>query len=265
MPAGSRNPGAGIPTSFSALCASGFVILQYRLNFELQIDVLAYQHASRLECCVPVQTPVFTVDGRARLEGNLIVSERIAPGAEVFTLELDLLRDTTHRQLADQREPGAIHILDPCTLEGNGRIFVRIEEIGRAQVRVALFIIRGDRRRLSSAFGFDRREIVRIQAHDAFEVLEGATDLAESEVAHSESESRVRRIDGVGVYLDILSGAVHGIPQSLISVFGSIPFSNLDCRGNLQIALSGVLSNLGQQRDQRFQLFGVEGSKRSLL
>src|SRR5690606_3853181 len=75
------------------------------------------------------------------------------------------------------------------------RVVVNLEEVGRAEVLVALRITCRDRVRLDHTLSLERLQCVRLHAHNPFELFEATTHLAESHVAHRKSETRMRRID----------------------------------------------------------------------
>ena len=88
---------------------------------------------------------------------TLLVAPGILRLAEVRHRQRDLLRDAADRQVADHVVAFAALLDDPLALEGDVRELLDVEEVGRAQVRVAIRLVGVDARRLDREL--DRREL----------------------------------------------------------------------------------------------------------
>src|SRR5690554_1826237 len=169
------------------------------LNLDRNLDLVADEEPAGLEGGVPVQPVILTVDLRPGLESDLLIAPRVASRAEVLALQLDRLCDAAKGKLAYEREAVARNITDFRALEGDGGVLVRLEEVGRTEVVVALAIVGRNRRGLCSGFCLEGREVVRRHPDNAFELLEAAADFAEAEMADRKAKPGVGRVDNVGL------------------------------------------------------------------
>src|SRR5437660_4464483 len=111
-----------------------------RFQVDLNIDIFADQHAATLKRCVPVEAPFFAVQLCFGAQTRNLHTPGIFPLTVVFCIESHRLRYAAHRQIAEYLVLIATRVLDLRALKGEHRVMLRIEEIGRAQVPIALFI-----------------------------------------------------------------------------------------------------------------------------
>src|SRR5690606_8966148 len=109
-------------------------LLQYGLDFQVDLNHVAGEEAARLQYGVPVQAEVLPVDLRAALEPDARAAPRVLPFTEILGVDLDLLRHAADGQVPDQGEPVAGDAPHAGALEGHHRILFHQEEIPGAQV-----------------------------------------------------------------------------------------------------------------------------------
>src|SRR5579863_9988922 len=122
-----------------------------RLQLQLELHAIADQHATGLECLVPLQTEVLAVESAPRREADPFVAPGVLAAAAVLDVERDRTRDVADGQLAGQAVTLRADLLDPRTAEPDLGEMLDVEEIGRLQVLVTLGRPRVD------AGGVDRR------------------------------------------------------------------------------------------------------------
>src|SRR4051812_10316646 len=111
------------------------------LHLEMDAQIVAHEDSAGLQRLIPGQPEVATVDLRIGGEAHARVPPRIAAASLVGGVERHLARRAADREVADDPEavalvrPGAF---DPAALEGNRRELLHVQEVGRAQVLVAL-------------------------------------------------------------------------------------------------------------------------------
>lgn len=125
------------------------LVLTDAFNVDADLDVVAYQEASRLQGRVPVQIEVLAVDGGRRAEADALST----PGVRALTRELsvhgNLFGNAVDGEIADDHvlvlAPVQLHAL---ALEDQLRVMLRIKEIGGAEVVIPLGIASVDARDL---------------------------------------------------------------------------------------------------------------------
>src|SRR5439155_7274618 len=124
----------------------GFRLCRVQLRFDLERDLLADDHATRFQGCVPRHAPVFAVD----LRGGAEAGHRDSPGRALDALEVDLQLDRTRlvadREVARDVQARRTGLLHRCASERDGRVLLDLEEIRRPKVVVPLLIAREDAR-----------------------------------------------------------------------------------------------------------------------
>src|SRR5581483_4676619 len=171
------------------------LLLVDRLDVDLEVDFVADQEAARLERGVPVQAELLAVDLAADLEARHLLAPRVLAAPEQGRVEHDGARHAADRQVAV--DPGRVGAgrLDPCAGEGDRRILLDVEEVGRSQVAVALLLARVDRRRVHLDLDRGLRR-VRLVEHDrAGDAGEAALRRSEHHVLDTEANRRVLGID----------------------------------------------------------------------
>src|SRR5581483_5194354 len=113
--------------------------------FDVDLDFVAHEHAAGLERLVPLEAPLAAADRALRAETEAIVAPRILAGARLLDVEDDLVRLIANREIARDFVVAA-RAFDLLALEDHLREFLRVEEVGRAQVAVALVLARVDAR-----------------------------------------------------------------------------------------------------------------------
>src|SRR5213076_2395538 len=106
-------------------------------DVELELDLVRHQEAAGLERGVPGQAPVLAGQGGLALEADAQVAEGVASGAAGLEIDADRLADTSDGEVAGDRPVVAV-ALDVRRGEGDRGVRLDLEEVGAAQVRVAV-------------------------------------------------------------------------------------------------------------------------------
>src|SRR5690348_6724479 len=109
-----------------------------KLELEADLHLVADQQAAGFERLIPGQTEIAAADLRRRAESEALAAPRIRDPALLDDVERHLTRHAVDRQVAGELELAAAAIEHARPLERDARILLRVEEVGRAEVRVAL-------------------------------------------------------------------------------------------------------------------------------
>src|SRR6478672_10520363 len=175
-------------------------------DVELELDLLADEHAAGLERGVPGQAPVLAVDGGRALEADAQVAEGVTGRAGGLELDGDRLGDALHGQVAGDQPGGGVLALDLGRDEGDLLVVVGVEEVGGLQVAVAVGDTGVDAGGLDGQRDLRGSRVRGVDVRGAGEVGELAADGGDHRVAGAEAEARVGLVDGV-VTGDVLDGA----------------------------------------------------------
>src|SRR5262249_51393557 len=159
---------------------------------------VADHHAAAIERPAPADAILLPVDlGRRRgaNAGAALLDERLR---RTFDVERHFLRHAAHRQIANQLELAGAGGLGALRLEGDGRELLHGEEVVALEVRIPLFVVRGDRRRIDRDVGFDRRDVLAVERDGAFGLAERAADRTDHHVLDGEAGGGVAAVDGPG-------------------------------------------------------------------
>src|SRR5262249_18512672 len=113
---------------------------------------------------------------------------------QLLDLEVDLPGHAAHGQVAahDEAVPAPRDRLRP---EGQRRVGGGVEEVGRAQVLVALRLARVDRGRVDGDVDGRVLRVLQVEIDRPGHLAEAAADVRDHEVADGELGGRVRRVD----------------------------------------------------------------------
>src|SRR5439155_9565002 len=131
------------------------------LHVELDAHFLSDEHAAGLERKVPGEAPVLAVDFGGRAERDPLIAHRRGAGALELDLERDRTGDLAHGEVAGQRPGAGRTFLDTGGPERDVRVAVDVEEVGTAEVRVAVDVARLERRDLDVDLGMGAFGLVR--------------------------------------------------------------------------------------------------------
>src|SRR5450759_897114 len=189
----SRSPGAAL--GWARWSGTGGV--EDGLDLDGETDLLAEGDTATVEGHVERDAEVAAVELAGGREADSGVAERGA-GLEAVHLELERHRpgDAVEGQIPVDDQVVTV-VANAGRLVGHGGVAFDLEEVGRADVGVAVGVGGVDRRRVNG--GADRGP-QRIGAGDdlALEVGEAASDLAHHEVADRERDLGVGLVDGPG-------------------------------------------------------------------
>src|SRR3954453_10074155 len=113
-------------------------------DVEAQLDLVGHEHVARAEHLVELHVEVGAVELAGDLERDALVTPRVDLGALDLGFEHDLARDPVHRQLSDNLEGVLVDRADLRRAECDLREALHVEEVSRAQVLVALGLVRVD-------------------------------------------------------------------------------------------------------------------------
>src|SRR5690606_37106429 len=108
------------------------------LTVDKDTDLVGHEHAARLEGLVPGQTEVLPVDLRGSGEAQLLLAPRVLSASRLLGLEDDRACHTADRQLAGDAVLRVAEALETGGGEADLGVTRHVEEVGRAQVLVAL-------------------------------------------------------------------------------------------------------------------------------
>src|SRR4029077_20345076 len=163
-----------------------------RRYVEGEVDGVADEHAARLEHAIPDEPVVRTVELTAQCQREPVSVLVVRNASAELTVEQDRTRDALDRQLARQREVATVAVeMHRDGVEADLGEVLDVEEIRRAQVRVALVV-----QRLEAHY-LDRAGDGRIVSGDdrSFEVAEPSVDGLDHHVLDAELDCRMRRVD----------------------------------------------------------------------
>jgi hypothetical protein len=115
-------------------------VLPHELRLDSDSNLVADQHAARFQCNVPLETEIPSIDRRRRAETRLGVPPGIGRLTFGDYIQRRRMGDSTNCQLAIQGELRVDISLEPGSLELDRRVLIDVQEIGRPQVSVTLWI-----------------------------------------------------------------------------------------------------------------------------
>jgi hypothetical protein len=124
-----------------------------------------------------------------------LVAPRVHAAAGGLGVERDLARGVADRELADHAQPAAAEALDPRAAEPQHGEVLDVEEVGRAQVVVALGRAGVDARGVDRDLDPRPREVAVVELDRAGVLQEPAADLRRHHVADRETGGRVGGVD----------------------------------------------------------------------
>jgi hypothetical protein len=134
-----------------------------------------------------------TAPSRSRSRRTRVVAG-IAAGALDRRLEIEFAAHVPDRQVAEDPKEGAVNVLDPLRLEPDLRVGLGVEEVGRAQVVVAVRLVRVDARDLDDAVRLRAGRVV-ASLDRGLECGEAAPYRRDHHVLDRELDARVRLIN----------------------------------------------------------------------
>src|SRR5262249_41885677 len=120
----------------------------HRGDLDEDPDLVPEEEAAALERLLPGEPEVLSVDRAAGPQADTVVPPRVALGPLDHRLQLDLAGRIPDREVAEDAEPRSAERLDPRRLEPDLGVALGVEEVRRAQVRVAVGLPRVDARHL---------------------------------------------------------------------------------------------------------------------
>src|SRR4051812_1198143 len=102
------------------------------MRLDVNLHIIAHEHAARLERGVPGEAEVAPVDLGLGAEADALAAPRVAAAPLERRVERDLARRAVDRQVADHLEAAALGgagALDPLAAEAHGRVLGDVEEL----------------------------------------------------------------------------------------------------------------------------------------
>src|SRR5882724_997397 len=152
------------------------------LDFELDFDAVAHQHAARLQHLVPAKAEVLAIELSASHEADALVAPRILGAPAILDVERDAARHAAYGEVTDQPVAILRQLFDAPALEAQLRELLDVEKVGRAQVVVALLRSRVDARSVDGRLHGRARQVVFIELDGAAVLDEAAAHLRHDHV-----------------------------------------------------------------------------------
>src|SRR3954467_8464883 len=146
------------------------------LHLELDVDAIADEDATCLEQLGPVQAEVLSIEGGRRDEPSALVAPRVLRAAAVLDVEDDLATDVADGEVTRHAVALARHLLDSRAAKLHLREAFDLEEIRRAEMRVALGHAGVDAGDIDGRFDGRLGEIVVVQDQVAAEAGKAASN-----------------------------------------------------------------------------------------
>jgi hypothetical protein len=122
-------------------------------DVEGQLDLVGDEHVAAAEGLVELHAVLAAAELAGELQADLLVAVGVDVDAVDLGGEDELVGDAVQREVADDAVGVLVDGLDAGGLEGEVLVGVGVEEVGRAQVRVALGLVGVDRGGLDGAVG----------------------------------------------------------------------------------------------------------------
>src|SRR4051812_34894759 len=167
-------------------------------NVELELDLLADEDAALVERDLEGKAPVATVDGRLALEPDAEAAPRVDRGAVELPVDGDRVGLAVDGEITDQRVDVVLHLLDLRTDEGDLRVVGDVEEVGGAQVRIAVGVAGVDAVDVDLDLGPAVLGVLLVEEDLAAVDLERAADGGDHGVLGGKPHAAVRGVDVIG-------------------------------------------------------------------
>src|SRR4051812_15269697 len=182
------------------------VVEQDRLDVERDLDLVADDYAAPGELVLPRDAEVVPVDPGDRLEADpaqlalalVAEPERRRPLAEVVDIESDRAGDTADRQFHVALEGRAGGALGEAPAEADPRVMFDVEEVGAAQVLVALRLAAPEPGGVDLAREARIQTVGLVELECAVDVLEVAAHPGDHHVPRAELGRGVPRFEQPG-------------------------------------------------------------------
>src|SRR3982751_5447741 len=160
------------------------------LHLELDVDAIADEDATCLEQLGPEQAEVLSIEGGRRDESGALVAPRVLRAAAVLDVEDDLATDVADGEVARHAVALARQLLDPRAAKLHLREALDLEEIRRAEMRIALGHAGVDAGNIDGRFDGRLGEIaVVVQDQVAAEAAEAASNLRDHHVPDRKADA----------------------------------------------------------------------------
>src|SRR5690606_22314974 len=186
----------------------------HRLDLDLDLHLVADQHAARHERLVPVQAVLLAVDARPRGERHALAAPRILDASAILHVEHHGLGVAAHGQLTVHSVvlPLALHLR---ALEADRRVRLHVEEVGGAEVLVSSLVAGVHAVRVDLDPHLASRGLRLVELEAPSPRPEPPPDLGHHQVPHPELDARVTRIELPLARRHALSSTVGGPPRLL--------------------------------------------------
>src|SRR5689334_2848304 len=171
----------------------------HKLHFALDPHLVRDQDAARLDRLIPFESPLPPIDLSTEAESRARLAPRILPATLVLAVEHDLHRRIANREITDELETIALvarrTTFDTRAAECDRRIFVRIEEIAAAQMRVPVGNASVNAGHVELCIHPRVVRVISIAAQGRLQIFEPAAHGRHHHVFDRELDARVRRIE----------------------------------------------------------------------
>src|SRR5579864_1234706 len=160
-------------------------------DVEDELDGVTHEHTAGLEHAIPDEAVVRALELSTQRERDPL-TVAVDDGAAHLSVEQDRSGDALDGELSGEREMPAVAVeLDLRGVEGDLRVALDVEEVGRAQMGVSLRV------KGLEAFDVDRSDDRRVVTVDdrTVEVAKPSLDGLNHHVLDAELDRRMRRVD----------------------------------------------------------------------
>src|SRR5215831_2699654 len=171
------------------------------LCLDFDADLLADRDAARLERDVPLEAPVLAVDAAAGTDAAAGVAPGILDdGRQRLHVQRHRAGDAADGQVAGHAQVagGAGRGVDPRRTERDRRVVGDVEEVGAAQVVVALRLARVDAARVDADVDARPRQVLLVDEHGPRDGPQVAAHVRQHQVADLEAGGGVGGVDVPG-------------------------------------------------------------------
>src|SRR3954470_5257603 len=159
------------------------------LHLELDVDAIPDEDATCLEQLGPVQAEVLSIEGGRRDESGALVAPRVLRAAAVLDVEDDLPSDIADGEVARHAVALAGHLLDSRAANLHLREALDLEEIRRAEMRIALGHAGVDASDIDGRFDGRLGEVAVVQDQVAAEAAEAASNFRDHHVPDRKADA----------------------------------------------------------------------------
>ena len=113
---------------------------KHKLKIQDDLNLIAHNYTPRIHRSVPFDAVILPVHRCGSVSADAGLASHPFDNKGCRNIKTDLFRDSAHREVADQVEIASSNILDALRFKPDCRVGSCIEEIGTAQISIALLL-----------------------------------------------------------------------------------------------------------------------------